>query len=121
LAASLFLLAGCGGSGDSTATTATTAGTAPATGGTGTSGPIDVQALYEANCQSCHGIGGQGASGPPLTNAASQDEDTLKNLISSGGAAMPAFQGRLTPEEIDELVDWIREDLSQGSTATTSS
>ena len=68
--------------------------------------------VYEKNCAKCHGKSAEGRhfAGPSLESdkvAGTSDED-LRNMITSGKGHMPKFGGKLTPEEIDTLVQEIR-------------
>lgn len=79
---------------------------------------IDVAKLYADNCAGCHGDRRQGVSGlgpslDPADPAAHEDHHAdaeLRDIITNGrpGTAMPGFQGRLTPAEIDALIKFIR-------------
>ena len=68
--------------------------------------------LYQKNCAKCHGKTAEGRhfGGPSLmtesTMATSADE--LRNIITNGKHRMPKYAGKLTPEEINTLVDQIK-------------
>jgi cytochrome c5 len=68
--------------------------------------------VYQRNCEKCHGKAATGRhfGGPSLTSetvtAASGDD--LRNIISNGKGHMPKFAGKLTPEEIDQLVTQVK-------------
>ena len=68
--------------------------------------------VYVANCAKCHGKNAEGRHfrGPSLVSGkvggASTDE--LRDIISNGKGHMPKFGGKLTPEEIDTLVQQIK-------------
>jgi mono/diheme cytochrome c family protein len=68
--------------------------------------------LFEKDCSGCHGKTAQGRhfAGPSLKSdkvAAASDSD-LRNMITNGKGRMPKFTGKLTPEEIDAMVQQIR-------------
>lgn len=78
--------------------------------------------LYVRNCAVCHGDKGSGAVwtqsslNPPPRNftAALREELTRERMIASvtygrPGTAMMSFRKRLSPDEIDTVVDYIRE------------
>jgi high-affinity iron transporter len=76
------------------------------------------EAIYRANCASCHGIDGLG-DGPirtlpgagVLADAVREISDAeLSYRIAHGvaGTPMPAFAGSLTPEERWQLVAYLR-------------
>jgi mono/diheme cytochrome c family protein len=73
------------------------------------------QAVYSANCARCHGPDGEGGVGPKLNDGAVVEnfpdiEDQLA-IIREGRAGMPAWEDSLTPEEIQAVADYTREDL----------
>lgn len=77
--------------------------------------------LYEQNCMQCHGAGGRGdgplAAGlrpPPLdltVHTPLHSDQELENWISNGvpRTAMPAFGSQFSPEEIQAVINYIRE------------
>ena len=77
-------------------------------------GPAKVEEIYRENCASCHGaqlnegLGGSLVDG--IWKHGNADSDIAK-AISHGNAdtGMPAFQEKLSPEEIRSLVIFIRE------------
>jgi len=70
--------------------------------------------LFGNNCASCHGAVGQGSAiAPPLNSGELRfrlDDDALVTAIANGrlGTAMPAWNGRLSDEQIISLVILIR-------------
>lgn len=65
--------------------------------------------LFAANCEGCHGPSGAGGFAPALAGnvfVAGSSETELANFILAGrsGTAMPAFEGRLAPEELTAIV-----------------
>lgn len=68
--------------------------------------------VYQKNCAKCHGKTAEGRhfGGPSLVSetitAASADD--LRNIITNGKHHMPKYAGKLTPQEIDTLVQQIR-------------
>jgi outer membrane protein assembly factor BamB/mono/diheme cytochrome c family protein len=83
----------------------------------GSSGPASVGAeVYAANCATCHGADGGGGQGPELADGAANGAYTqaeMVELVTNGKDAMPAWEGRLSPAEIDAVVDYVRDDLGQ--------
>jgi len=86
-------------------------GTPPAAAG---DAPLRTGArLYEIHCGNCHGAALEGSGlGPALRKShwsLASDPDLLAAVIREGrGANMPAFDGRLTPEQIGELVRFLQ-------------
>jgi cytochrome c553 len=70
--------------------------------------------LYGSNCASCHGTVGAGSAFAPALNSpvlrSRLDDDALMAAIANGrpGTAMPAWNGRLSDEQITSLVTLIR-------------
>ena len=64
--------------------------------------------LFKKKCKACHAVDKK-KSGPALT-AMSQDANQLRDVITNGGKKrmMKAYGKKLSAEEIDELVAYIR-------------
>lgn len=76
---------------------------------------FDAKAVYSETCSVCHGDNGKGAEGmsgvPDFTSRTFQRSRTDKQFnvaITSGKGVMPGFKGRLKPEEIQQLVRYVR-------------
>ncbi len=70
-------------------------------------------AVYAQHCASCHGAGGEGVEAVRLANAvflATASDGFLQFAVSHGrsGTRMPAFRGRLNPQQIDDVVSFVR-------------
>lgn len=80
--------------------------TAPS-GGSLTENPV-----YQKNCAKCHGKTAEGRhfGGPSLVSEGtiSKSAEDLRNLITNGKGRMPKYAGKLTPQEIDTLVEQIK-------------
>lgn len=103
------------------ATTALAAGLlsaqAPAPAPAGFGGGRELQRLtgqrYEENCSGCHGTPGNAARAPNLFDTrllSSRSDEDLFRTITRGvdGAEMPAFGEVLPPEQIWQLIAWLR-------------
>ncbi|HEX3987495.1 MAG TPA: c-type cytochrome [Acidobacteriaceae bacterium] len=91
---------------------------------------LDFPALYNQNCQACHGTGGENGPAMDLANPEFQaliDDNRLRNIISNGlpGTQMPAWAqsagGMLTDQQIDAIIagmrkEWARPDVFAGVT-----
>jgi len=79
----------------------------PPSGTTLTDNPV-----FHKNCAKCHGktAAGRHFGGPSLisekTTSASPDDP--RNIITNGKGRMPKYASKLTPEEIDTLVQQIK-------------
>jgi cytochrome c551 len=101
-------LAGCGGAGAKD-------GGGAASGRQTAAGPLaqasgQVQALYQASCQSCHGADLAGRAGP-VTNlqhvGSRLTQEQIAAQITRGGGNMPGFGAKLKPDEIAALAAWL--------------
>ncbi len=68
--------------------------------------------VFEKNCARCHGKTAEGRHfhGPALISekAAAASPDDLRGIITNGKGHMPKYTGKLSPEEIDTLVQQIK-------------
>jgi mono/diheme cytochrome c family protein len=102
IALAALVLSGCGGDSE------------PSAGG----GEASLgQSVYEDNCARCHGPDGEGGVGPQLGDGAVAEnypdiEDQLV-VIREGRNGMPAWDDSLTPEEIEAVAVYEREELGQ--------
>ena len=69
--------------------------------------------VYQKNCARCHGKTAEGRhfGGPSLVSekAGSASADDLRYIVAKGKGRMPKYAGKLTPEEIDRLIQQIKE------------
>jgi mono/diheme cytochrome c family protein len=79
---------------------------------------VDARGLFVENCATCHGRDGRAHTfhgrllgAQNLTDekwrAATSDEEIIK-AIKTGPKAMPAFEKKLSPSEIDALAAYVR-------------
>ncbi|MET0489334.1 MAG: cytochrome c [Acidimicrobiales bacterium] len=100
VAAPALVLAACGGDSE------------PGGGG----GESQGETVYSANCARCHGPDGEGGVGPQLGDGAVEENLTLEEhteVVTNGRNGMPAWEGQLSPEEIDAVVLYEREELGR--------
>ena len=67
------------------------------------------RALFTSNCGSCHTLaaaGTTGAVGPDL-DAAAPDAARVREVVTAGSGAMPAFRGRLSDAQVAALADYV--------------
>ncbi len=72
--------------------------------------------LFGVTCAHCHGSDLAGGVGPPLgpgSDAATLTDEQIAGVIGVGPGAMPAFADRLTDEQVESLIGYLRE--RQGS------
>jgi len=87
-----------------------------------------VRATFERDCKECHGQNGEGgavklADGTRLKVPTLRDGRALRHSdadfekqITKGGDGMPAFADKLKPQEINDLIKFIRRDFQGGAT-----
>ncbi len=77
----------------------------------------DAAAIYKSKCAICHGPDGSGqtAVGKSMhirdlrsADVQKQTDAELEKIISDGKEKMPAYKGKVTEGDIDNLVKWIR-------------
>ncbi len=75
------------------------------------------EALYKTKCAVCHGADGKGETTVGKANKVrdlgsadvqGQSDDAIAGIISSGKGKMPAYGKSLKPEQIKDLVAYIR-------------
>ncbi|MFZ3579906.1 c-type cytochrome [Virgibacillus sp. DJP39] len=71
----------------------------------------DGQEIYKANCLSCHGQEGAGASAPALTGG-ELTYDQIVQQVKNGGGGMPAFEDQLSEQEIADVSAYVAETLA---------
>ena len=81
------------------------------------SGVVDGAAIFDSQCASCHGTKGQGAAGPKLNGGSVTrtfgDANAELVVVRGGRGGMPAFEGRLTYEQLQAVVEFTRTGLQQ--------
>ena len=80
------------------------------------------RANYEKNCEACHGEDGTGGlvkvenkqikvASLKSNHAIKHTDEQLAKVITGGEEEMPAFKDKLKPEEITELVRFVRKNF----------
>lgn len=86
------------------------------------------RATYAESCALCHKENGEGGmvkienkrlKAPALNSghALGHSDEDLAKRIATGGDGMPAFKDKLKPEQINDLVRFIRKQLQAGAAA----
>jgi len=77
----------------------------------------DAGADYKAKCATCHGPDGKGDTAMGKTmkvkdlgsaEVQKQSDADLTTIIEKGKKPMPGYEGKLTKEQIDSLVKYVR-------------
>jgi mono/diheme cytochrome c family protein len=87
-------------------------GEAPGGGGNAELGA----AVFSENCSTCHGGTGHGGNGGPdlTTMPLAQTEEGAIQQVTNGGGGMPAFQGVLSEEEIENVAAYVVQEITHG-------
>ncbi|MGG4342046.1 c-type cytochrome [Paenibacillus lautus] len=106
LTAFAFGVVACGGN----TTAPAPGGQAPQEGTTGGDATnTEATSLYNANCMACHATDLSGGGNfPSLQNVGGKyDASQISAIITNGRNGMPAFQGKLSADEINVLSEWL--------------
>lgn len=73
----------------------------------------DAAALYKSKCQMCHGPDGKGSAAgqkmgaKPFSEVKASDKE-LVEITKNGKGKMPAYKDKLTDDQINDLVKYVR-------------
>ncbi len=76
--------------------------------------------VFNTNCAACHIGGGNVVNGAKTLKADALAQfgmdslEAIQNQVTNGKAAMPAFKGRLTPEEIANVSAYVLDQSEKG-------
>ena len=71
---------------------------------------VSGEAVYKQFCQGCHGeTGTAGTAKVDLVKEAAEHEPSeLREVVLNGEGKMPSFKGRLSDEQIDAVIAYVR-------------
>ena len=72
--------------------------------------------VYEQVCARCHAADLSGGVGPGIgagSNAAEQNDEFLRLTITDGRGRMPSFRHTLSEEEINRVIEFMREEQDE--------
>jgi cytochrome c6 len=71
--------------------------------------PASGQTIYKSKCERCHGAdGSKQAMGAKNLQATFMSDTDLKKLIGDGYRKMPAFRKKVSPLEMDLLIEYVK-------------
>jgi mono/diheme cytochrome c family protein len=112
-AACALLLGACGGGSDSGSQQGNPQTQTPSGGAQTQAAPtqqaVNGKAVFTKTCGGCHTLadaGTHGQTGPDLDQL-QPDEATVVHQVTNGGGGMPAFNGRLSQEEISAVAAYV--------------
>ncbi|HEX7005252.1 MAG TPA: c-type cytochrome [Trueperaceae bacterium] len=77
-------------------------------------GEADGATVFARNCAGCHGHSGEGGAGPRLAGSGrAADERNVRSAVEFGRGMMPAFGALLSDAELEAVVRYVTETLSQ--------
>ena len=65
------------------------------------------QAIFDANCASCHGAMGEGGTGPAIAGESDETEELIEYVLY-GEDEMPAFGDTLEDQEIADVIAYVQ-------------
>ena len=79
------------------------------TGGGGGDAEAGKEVFASAGCASCHTLSDAGATGSigPNLDDAKPDEALVVDRVTNGAGAMPAFEGQLTEQQINDVAAYV--------------
>jgi mono/diheme cytochrome c family protein len=83
----------------------------PAAAAAPPTGTAPGERIYRARCRGCHEATGAKSTGPALKGILKpgrRPEAEVRRIITEGKEMMPAFRGRLTPKDLDDLIGFLR-------------
>ena len=126
---SVCALVTCACSNQPATTTSTETKASPAATATATPDAFaEVRGIYAKDCQNCHAADGTGGpvkleDGKTLkvpslraVHALRHSDADFHRQITEGGDGMPAFKDKLTQQQIDELLRFVRQEFQPGHT-----
>jgi mono/diheme cytochrome c family protein len=65
--------------------------------------------VFTQNCGSCHTLADAGTSGTvgPNLDELQPDAEVVERQVRNGGGGMPAFEGRLSDEQIQAVAEYV--------------
>lgn len=72
--------------------------------------PPSGEKLYRTNCKQCHGVDGtRGFFGAKNLQKSKLEDTSIIQQINTGKGFMPSFKNKLTPDEITEIVSYVKQ------------
>jgi cbb3-type cytochrome c oxidase subunit III len=75
----------------------------------------DGKSIFESQCASCHTLKAADATGTigPNLDQLKPSFEITKHQVEVGGGVMPAFKGKLTPEQIDAVAKFVSDNAGK--------
>ncbi len=76
-------------------------------------GQVSGQLVFQANCATCHGVSGQGGSGPTLTGSSrAANVANVRDAVTFGRGLMPGFMVQLSEVELESVITYVTQVLA---------
>jgi mono/diheme cytochrome c family protein len=101
---SALLVTACGGGGGGSSS-----GSSSAASGSSGSASAQGKTVFTTNCKGCHTLkdaGSTGSVGPNLDEL-QPDKATVVRQVDNGGGQMPAFKGKLSTTQINDVATYV--------------
>jgi mono/diheme cytochrome c family protein len=102
----LVLLSACGGGGGGSSTS----GGGSSSGSSGSANAsAEGKTVFTSNCKGCHTLKDAGATGSvgPNLDELQPDKATVVRQVDNGGGPMPAFKGKLSTTQINDVATYV--------------
>jgi mono/diheme cytochrome c family protein len=101
---SALLVTACGGGGGGSSS-----GSSSAAGGSSGSASTQGKTVFTSNCKSCHTLKDADATGSigPNLDELQPDKATVQRQVINGGGPMPAFKGKLSTTQINDVSTYV--------------
>jgi mono/diheme cytochrome c family protein len=102
----LLLVTACGGGSSSSSTSSSGSSSA---GSGSTSASAQGKTVFSTNCKGCHTLKDAGATGSvgPNLDDLQPDKATVVRQVNNGGGPMPAFKGKLSTTQINDVASYV--------------
>jgi mono/diheme cytochrome c family protein len=104
----MALATACGGGGNDNSSSSSSGGSSSASGSS-SSASAQGKTVFTSNCKGCHTLkdaGSTGTVGPNLDDLA-PDKATVVRQVNNGGGPMPAFKGKLSSTQINDVATYV--------------
>jgi mono/diheme cytochrome c family protein len=111
-----LLLAACGGGGGGSSSSGGGSSSAGGSSGGSTNASAAGKTVFTTNCKGCHTLkdaGSTGSIGPNLDDL-QPDKATVVRQVDNGGGPMPAFKGKLSTTQINDVATYVSSVAGKG-------
>jgi mono/diheme cytochrome c family protein len=98
-------IAACGGGGGDSSSSSSSSSSS----GGAQNASVEGKQVFNQNCKGCHTLQDAGATGSvgPNLDDVKPDKSTVVRQVNNGGGPMPAFKGKLTDAQINDVATYV--------------